>query len=72
MPAVGFKTVKSEMYSVTVLPMYGFAKWNNTEITENLKNAQNANCWPIVVVARQLPAVKAETFMLQTRSVGRR
>ena len=45
MPVAGYKTAKSEMYLMTVLQIYGFVKWSNTGITQNLKNALNVNYW---------------------------
>ena len=72
MPAAVCKTAKSEMYSLTALPIYGFVKWNNTAITENLKNAPNVNCWRIAAAVLRLPAAGAGIFMRQTRSAGKR
>ena len=72
MPAGGCRTVKWEMYSRTVLPMFGSVRWRITETMENLKNVPNVSSWPGAEAARQWPAAETEIFMKQTLSAGRR
>ena len=42
------------------------------DITENLKNAPDANCWHIAAAAPRLPAAGTGTSMRRTRSAGKR
>lgn len=72
MPAVGCKIAMLEMYLMTDLPTFGYAKWRSTVIIQNLKNVLNANYWPIVVTVLQLQVEGMETFMRLIRNVGRR
>lgn len=70
--AAGFRTAGLEMYLQTGLQTFGSAKWNNTGIIANLRNARNVSCCPTAGGVLQLPAEKTEIFMRQTHNVGKR